>query len=247
MTNLLFPTDFSTNTMAAQDWVRLFAHKTGATVTLLHVYQPMIPDTTFPTVGGISDPGLGSVAALELEELSRQRLDELADRLRAEGLSVDVDWRIGLVDDSILEAARDHSADLIVMGRSDLSTFFDRVAGSAVSDVADEARCPVLIVPTPTTGKGEAIRPAQVRTIAYAMQPQTTRSLVEDQTESLVKAFNAELLIVTEDKLDTIHADLIVLQLYPQEGFLDKLFHPNPVASLIEKSDVPVLVYHQPE
>lgn len=245
MTNLLFPTDFSTNTIAAQEWARLFAHKTGATVILLHVYQPMVPDTTFPTVGGISDPGLGAVAAVELEDLSRQRLNELANTLRADGLSVEADWRIGLVDDSILEAAREHSADLIVMGRSDLSTFFDRLAGSAVSDVASEARCPVLIVPT--TDQGEAIRSVQVRTIVYAMQPQTTRARVEDQTESLIDAFGAELLIVTDDKLDTVHADLFVIQLYQQGGFLDKLLHPNPVASLIEKSDVPVLVYHQPE
>ncbi|MBN8822089.1 MULTISPECIES: universal stress protein [unclassified Spirosoma] len=245
MTNLLFPTDFTANTRAAQDWVQLLAHKTGATVTLLHVYQPMIPDTTFPTVGGISEPGLGAVAAIELEDLSRQRLSELADQLRADGLSIKLDWRIGLVDDSILEAAREHSADLIVMGRSDLSTFFDRLAGSAVSDVADEARCPVLIVPTDPDGV--AIHPVQVRTIAYAMQSQTTRALVEYQTETLVKAFDAQLLIVTEDKLDTIQADLIVMQLYRQEGLLDKLLHPNPVGSLIEKSEVPVLVYHQLE
>ena len=51
MTNLLFPTDFSTNNAAALEWVRLFAHKTGATITLLHVFQPMLPDTTLPTIG----------------------------------------------------------------------------------------------------------------------------------------------------------------------------------------------------
>jgi nucleotide-binding universal stress UspA family protein len=35
--------------------------------------------------------------------------------------------------------------------------------------------------------------------------------------------------------------------LYPQTGFLDKLFHPSYAAALITKSDVPVLVYHQPD
>lgn len=144
MTNLLFPTDFSANNTDALNWVRLFAHKTGATVTLLHVYQPMMPDSTLPTIG---DPGLGIMASQEIEDISRRQLGELAVKLRSEGLSVDVDWRIGTVDDGILEAALDHSADLIVMGRSELSTFFDRLAGSAVTDVADEAKCPVLIVP----------------------------------------------------------------------------------------------------
>ncbi|GAB3736260.1 universal stress protein [Spirosoma lituiforme] len=240
MTNLLFPTDFSNHTTAALDWVRLFANKTGATVTLLHVYQPMIPDSTLPTVG---DPGLGIVASQEIEEISRQQINELATRLRAEGLSIEVEWRIGSVDDEILEVAKERSADLIVMGRSNLTTFFDRLAGSAVTDVAGEARCPVLIVPT--TAEGESVRPAQVRTIAYAMQAQTTQAQVTFQTESLVDAFDAQLVVLTEDKLDNAQADLIVMELSPKAGFLDNLLHPNHTTALIEKSDIPVLVYHE--
>jgi len=240
MTNLLFPTDFSTNTVAALDWVRLFAHKTGATITLVHVYQPMVPDSTLPVMG---DPGLGLMASQEIEDISRQRLNKLATELRAEGLSVEAEWRIDTVEDGILEAAREHSADLIVMGRSDLSTFFDRLAGSAVSEVTDQALCPVLVVPT--TADGQSIRPAQVHTIAYAMQPQTTQSQVTFQTESLVKAFDAQLLFLTDDQLDNVHADLIVMELAPQAGFLDGLFHSNHAAKLIEKSEVPVLVYHK--
>ncbi|WP_420150172.1 universal stress protein [Spirosoma sp.] len=239
MTNLLFPTDFSTNT-AALDWVQFFARKTGATITLLHVYQPMIPDSTLPTIG---DPGLGVMASQEVEDISRQQLGSLATDLRKEGLPVRTDWRIGDIEDSILESAREHSADLIVMGRSDLSTFFDRLVGSAVTEVADEARCPVLIVPTIPVGKTK--RPAQIHKIVYAMQPQTTQELVAFQTDSLVRAFDAELDVLTEDELDNAQADLIVMQLYPKSGFLDGLLHPNHVTDLIEKSDVPVLIYHE--
>ncbi|MBD2703303.1 universal stress protein [Spirosoma sp. BT702] len=240
MTNLLFPTDFSNSTEATLDWARLFAHKTGATITLLHVQQPIIPDTTLPT---IADPGLGVIMAQEVEDISRQRLENLATTLQAEGLSVTTEWRLGSVEDEILDAAQAHSADLIVMGRSDLSTFFARLSGSAVTDVADEARCPVLIVPI--TEEDKAIRPAQVRTIAYAMQSQTTQDLVSTQTASLLEAFDAELTVLTEDKLETVHTDLIVMQLYPKSGFLDEWLHPNHVSKLIEKSDVPVLVYHE--
>ncbi|QJW89583.1 universal stress protein [Spirosoma taeanense] len=242
MTNLLFPTDFSTNTTAALDWVRLFARKTGATVTLLHVYQPIIPDSTLPTIG---DPGMGVTASQEIEEISRRRLNELAVELQAEGLSVQTEWRIGSVDDEILDAAREYSADLIVMGRSELNTFFDRLAGSAVTDVAGEALCPVLIVPT--LPDGGAVRPAQVQTIVYAMQPRTTQNDVSTQTDSLVEAFDAQLTVLTDDKLDDAHADLIVMELYPQSGFLDGLLHPNRTTALIGKSSVPVLVYHQPK
>ncbi|GAB3886732.1 hypothetical protein GCM10028825_16480 [Spirosoma agri] len=200
----------------------------------------MIPDSTFPTVG---DAGLGLMASQEVEEISQQRLAELEAELRAEGLSVQSNWRLGSVDDEVLDFAKELPADLIVMGRSDLSTFFDRVAGSAVTDVADESVCPVLIVPQ--TPEGQAVRPAQVQTIAYAMQSQTTQSLVSAQTDSLVDAFDAQLSVLTDDQLDNAHADLIVMQLYPQSGFLDKLLHPNHTARLVEKSAVPVLVYHE--
>lgn len=242
MTNLLFPTDFSTNNTAALDWVRLFARKTGATITLLHVYQPMVADTTLPTFG---DVGIGVMASQEVEEISRQRLDKLADQLQAERLSVQTAWRIGSVEDEILTAATEFSADLIVMGRNELSTFFDRLAGSAVSDVTEKAICPVLVVPS--TDEGHAIRPAQVRTIAYAMQAQTQQSDISAQTDSLIKTFDADLRILTEDQIDNPAVDLIVMQLYPQAGFLDNLLHPNHTAALVEKSDVPVLVYHQPK
>lgn len=242
MTNLLFPTDFSTSTTAALDWVRLFARKTGATITLLHVYQPMIPDTTLPTMG---DPGLGMMASQEIETISRQRLDEMAAELQAERLSVQTEWRIGSAEDEILDAARQYSADLIVMSRGNLSTFFDRLAGSVVTDVADSAVCPVLVVPT--TPEDGAVHPAQVRTIAYAMQPRTAQSDVSAQTDSLAKAFDAQVVVLTEDQLERPAADLIVMQLYPQSGFLDGLLHPNHTTALVEKSSVPVLIYHQPK
>ena len=86
------------------------------------------------------------------------------------------------------------------MGRNDLTTFFDRLVGSAVTDVAEKAVCPVLIIPT--TEDGQAIRPAQVRTIAYAMQSRTQQSDVSAQTDSLIEAFDADLQILTEDQLD---------------------------------------------
>lgn len=244
MTNLLFPTDFSSDNSSALSWARLFARKTGATITLLHVFQPMIPDSTLPTIG---DPGLGIAASQEIETISRDRLTELAAELQEQGLSVQTDWRIGTADDEILDVARTMPADLIVMGRTNTSSFFDRLAGSAVTDVANEAGCPVLIVPSPTDGDNPVSVPAQVRTIAYAMQPRTTQSDVSAQTDSLVEAFDAHLTVLTDDKLDNVAADLIVMQLYPQSGFLDNLLHPNRTTALIAKSDVPVLVYHTPK
>ncbi len=247
MTNLLFPTDFSTNNAVALGWARLFARKTGATITLLHVFQPMIPDTTLPVLG---DPGMGIAASQEIEAISQRRLAELAAELHEEGLSVKTDWRIGSADDEILETARALKPDLIIMGRSDLTSFFDRLAGSAVTEVVSEAICPVLVVPSPTHPTQDHPMPVgavQIRTIAYAMQPRTSQSDVSAQTDSLIEAFGADLVVLTDDQLDHATADLIVMQLYPQAGFIDNLLHPNRTTALVAKSEVPVLVYHTPK
>ena len=129
------------------------------------------------------------------------------------------------------------------MGCIYLIIFFYLLAGSAVTDVADEALCPVLIVPV--NDEEKAIRPVQVHTIAYAMQAETTQAQVTFQTESLVEAFKAKLEVLTEEQFDNAHPDLIVMELHPKAGFLDGLLHPNHTNTLIEKSDVPVLVYHK--
>jgi nucleotide-binding universal stress UspA family protein len=99
----------------------------------------------------------------------------------------------------------------------------------------------------PVNDEGQAIRPAQVDTIVYAMQAETTQAQVTFQTESLVEAFKAKLEVLTEEQLDKAHPDLIVMELHPKAGFLDGLLHPNYTNALIEKSDVPVLVYHKKE
>ena len=89
MKNILFPTDFSTTNSPALGWARLFAgHYPGASLTLLHVFEPATPDGSFLTFG---DMGAGVEATVELEHLSRQRLEMLADDLRADGLTVTTD------------------------------------------------------------------------------------------------------------------------------------------------------------
>jgi hypothetical protein len=97
------------------------------------------------------------------------------------------------------------------------------------------------------TDEGGSTRPAEVKTIAYAMQPKTNQSDVAQQTDWLIDMFGATLVVLTEEKLQHNNADMVVMQLYPSGGFLDNLLHPNKVSALVEKSDVPLLIYHQPK
>ncbi len=236
MKNILFPTDFTTATDPALGWLRLFAnHNPGTAITLLHVFEPPLPDGSFLTFG---DMGAGVEATAALEHLSRQRLDMLADELRTDGLSVTTDWRMGNVEDTIREVARSTGTDLIIAGRTDVATFFERLAGSAANDIAADAPCPVLVIPVPDH---DAVNgPAQLKNVVYVMQQDATRADVNKQTEALADTFDFVLQFVTVDKLDGVLADLLIVADYKRGG----LFAANPVRQVLAQNQIPVLVYH---
>jgi nucleotide-binding universal stress UspA family protein len=76
----------------------------------------------------------------------RQELSEARAYLEGEGLTAQYVEAVGHEAESILAAAREHSADMIVVGSRELSRL-QRLLGQSVSDaVAHGARCDVLIV-----------------------------------------------------------------------------------------------------
>ena len=68
-------------------------------------------------------------------------------------LTADMETRIltvpGKPADVIVEAARAHSAGLIVMTSAGHDGFLDALRGSTSEQVIREAPCPVLVVPAP--------------------------------------------------------------------------------------------------
>ncbi|RIV21593.1 universal stress protein [Fibrisoma montanum] len=281
MQNILFPTDFTNATEPTLSWVRLFTRQFNAKLTVLHVYQPVVPDTTLPTIG---DPGIGATASEELLRISQDNLSDLVAKLQADGLTVDAEWRVGAVEDEIIQVARDLNADLIITGRSDVTTFFDRLAGSAATDVAMQAPCPVLVVPT-LAQEHEVLRPAQVKTVVYTTQLEFEETRILKQVVELVKVFETPLHVlkvkadnqpdvyddaynlaqfqrifgtdqlqietvkargVTDGLLDYLaHREVDLLVMTTRErGFLDGLLQPSITERMLNRTSVPVLVYH---
>jgi nucleotide-binding universal stress UspA family protein len=76
----------------------------------------------------------------------RQELADARTYLEGEGLTADYVEAVGHEAESILEVARERSADMIVVGSREL-TMLHRLLGQSVSDaVSHGARCDVLIV-----------------------------------------------------------------------------------------------------
>lgn len=144
---VLVPTDFSEDAESAIHTAqRLLARLTeDARLILLHAFNLPIEYTAYgpiPTsIHYLQDTGLDA----------ERRLQEMTDRLSAEGLSVD--W-VALEGDPsvvIVEEAERREADLIVMGTHGRSGLRHLLLGSTAERVVQHANRPVMTVRGPST------------------------------------------------------------------------------------------------
>jgi nucleotide-binding universal stress UspA family protein len=91
---------------------------------------------------------LGVRTRLQLQAIvddTRGRLAKIVDAYRTDGIKVADDVRMGSIADGILEAARKHKADLIVM-QSHRPEMLDYLIGPNAAHVAAHAGCSVLVL-----------------------------------------------------------------------------------------------------
>ena len=142
----------------------------GRMAIVLHVWSPAA--LMFSTYGGTvavpayDDKKLQQAAATVAEEGSRVAAAAgLHASPETAELTLEGTWH------TILEAADEHDASLIVLGARGLSTFKSIMLGSVSHSVAQHAHRPVLIVPPDvptTTGSGGAGRAAGIGLTAPA-------------------------------------------------------------------------------
>ena len=139
-TNLVVTTDFSPKALAGVSGAAALARRLGARLHLLFVVEDQLP----PILVGVSAAErreiLGSYRkrALELlEEYAREHL---------EGFDVDLEVRLGVASQEIVEAAEDLDADLLVMSSRGYGPLRQLLLGSTAERVLHHARCPVLLI-----------------------------------------------------------------------------------------------------
>lgn len=143
---ILVPTDFSEDAeRAIHTAQRLLAPlASDARLILLHAFNLPIEYTAYgpiPTsVHYLQDTGLEA----------ERRLQEMTDRLAAEGLTVDWVAREGDPSVVIVEEAERRQADLIAMGTHGRSGLRHLLLGSTAERVVQHAGCPVMTVRRPT-------------------------------------------------------------------------------------------------
>jgi glycine betaine transporter len=138
--NILVPTDFSEGSEHALDYALELAGKLGATVHLVNVIG--IPMLGVPELG-VALTG-ATIDSIVVE--NQTQLDKLADRKRAQGTIGQAVLRTGDARDSILQAAEELHADLIVMGTHGRRGVSRALLGSIAETVVRSAPCPVLTI-----------------------------------------------------------------------------------------------------
>jgi nucleotide-binding universal stress UspA family protein len=139
---ILFPTDFSSNASAAQDYACAFAEQFGAELHVLYVLQDM--SLVMP------EPGtMFAIPASNIEEVrasAEQALAQVLDAAWCKGRRVTRTTRDGAPFVEIIRYAAENQIDLIVMGTHGRAGLPHVLLGSVAERVVRKAGCPVLTV-----------------------------------------------------------------------------------------------------
>ncbi len=138
---ILFPTDFSEYADHAWAYVLTFAKEFAAEVHVLHVLPP--PPRLTETYAVNFDPD----ALLEAQRADATALLERQVQAAKEaGLTAQATIQVGVDHHEILEHARAHAVDLIVMGTHGRTGLAHVLLGSVAEKVVRRAPCPVLTI-----------------------------------------------------------------------------------------------------
>lgn len=152
--NILFATDFSESSEAAQRYASLLAAESGAMLHIVHV-----ADDSPAYIAGYT--GFGYVPELpdQVAQENEKRLAQI--KPTSNGVRHQHHYLTGVAEQEILAFAEKENIDLIVIGSHGRTGLSRLLLGSVAEAVARRAKCPVLTVKQPQAEQAEAERESQ--------------------------------------------------------------------------------------
>lgn len=142
MINIILPVDFSDSTDQLIDGSIKFAKEIGGNLCLIHVAPA---DIGF----AIGDMGFQYFPEVEQNEIKEEllRLNNIQQRVLAEGVDCEHLLKQGIAGDIILEYAKEKNAAYMVMGSHGRSGIYDVFVGSLTKELTRRSPIPVLVIP----------------------------------------------------------------------------------------------------
>ena len=144
LNRVLVGVDGSQAASAALRWAAAAAGEDGEVVALHATGTTLITQATISAATGV---GMFRNAESAIDE-ARRALDEWCEPLRSAGAT----YRMVVSDDKPVDALLDHARreepDLIVIGHEGSTGFLDRLVRDLSEELLDEARRPVVVVPS---------------------------------------------------------------------------------------------------
>lgn len=138
ISTILVATDGSTHAMRAMEHVAEVAKATGASVVVVHVFEPLA------LLGHLEPPVDFAVQEAEVQRVCN---DTWCAPLAAAGVTYRAQVVEGTPATAIIDAASAAGADLIVVGARGLSRVKELMLGSTSTKVLHHAHVPVTVVP----------------------------------------------------------------------------------------------------
>lgn len=143
---ILVPTDFSAASLQAIEYASALAKEFGSVLWLVHVVErPPVLQESLLASALLSSEELKRSAKVRLQAFARDEVDQI--------LPARVEAREGKPYLEIVNAAKFHGADLIVIATHGHTGLKHAFLGSTAERVVQHARCPVLVV----RGKQKAV------------------------------------------------------------------------------------------
>ena len=149
MKTILFPTDFSANSIHASRYAAMLATKTGAKIIILHGYPVPIPIANEQQL--IFDT---EISVLKSEVDATENLGVFTQKfitdthLTSTNITQMIEY--GLLSDVIIKVANSTDIDCIVMGTKGIDDAIDRWIGTNAQRVIESVECPVWLIPEKT-------------------------------------------------------------------------------------------------
>ncbi|MES9989025.1 MAG: universal stress protein [Candidatus Thiodiazotropha endolucinida] len=140
---LLVAVDLSDSTQIIVEKAEEIAKAFSAKVWILHNAEPEPDVLEFR-----ADPQAARESLAEKFHREHRQIQEIAKRLREEGLETTALLVHGPTIETILKEASDLDVDMIVVGTHGRSAMYQLLVGSVSEGILHKSQCPILVVPT---------------------------------------------------------------------------------------------------